>query len=341
LSNERGLTLVETLVVIAVIGLLAGLLLPAIQSSREAARRASCQNNLRQIGLALASHHTSHAKFPHGILPMGRAPSGKPFAAPSPLSVHAQLLPYLELSAIFNSFNLHGYDAFSAVMPPLVLGRRNATATNTSIAIFLCPSDARTLSPGNNYRACTGPNPLLHDAHPDGIGGGGAFPGLESVSSKDLRDGSAHTIGISERALGSHSSSRFRRSRDIWLSGLILIRLPTSSDDMAAVCRSATTPSVFIDSAGWTWALGGYDCTLYYHVATPNWTGADCSVSDTHSPASIMTGRVASARSGHSSIVNALMLDGTVRSIRNSIDQTVWRALATRSGAESISQDSY
>ena len=124
-------TLIELLVVIAIIGLLVGLLIPAVQMVREASRRASCGNNLKQIGLALATYESAHQAYPFGV--GGGAP-------PSYLprwSAQSQLLAFLDQNAVYNSLNFSGLpwahnDKF---------GTENETAVLTQIAGFLCPSD--------------------------------------------------------------------------------------------------------------------------------------------------------------------------------------------------------
>lgn len=113
-----GFTLVELLVVIAVMGLIVALVLPAVQASREAARRAVCANNLKQIGLALANHHSSLREYPAGMKPDGRTKRGTLFGPPSPISAHAQLLPYLDQAVPFNSLNLFNNVGFTRSLPP-------------------------------------------------------------------------------------------------------------------------------------------------------------------------------------------------------------------------------
>ncbi|MGD0653921.1 MAG: DUF1559 domain-containing protein [Thermoguttaceae bacterium] len=125
-AHASGFSLVELLVVIAIIGLLAGLLLPAIQSSRETARRLSCSNNLRQIGMGLQYYHNAHACFPPGCL-------DKHSRQNKQIAWSVFLLPYIEQDNVHQLFNYNArYDAAS-----------NQAATSCIISAYLCPSTKR------------------------------------------------------------------------------------------------------------------------------------------------------------------------------------------------------
>src|SRR5262249_4260078 len=148
--RRRGFTLIELLVVIAIIAVLIALLLPAVQSAREAARRAQCVNNLKQIGLALHNYHSATNAFPWGDGPWWIE-----------WSAHTLLLPYIEQAPIYNAINF--VDVQLLNMTPMPNDNpANTTAEYRVISGFLCPSDQdRLTSPDghNNYMANSGSAP--------------------------------------------------------------------------------------------------------------------------------------------------------------------------------------
>jgi prepilin-type N-terminal cleavage/methylation domain-containing protein len=150
-TNRRGFTLIELLVVIAIIAVLISLILPAVQSAREAARRISCAHNLKQIGLAVSHYETATGALP---MSMSLAGTGNVVAYDTGWSVQARILPHLEGNALFNSANLSVFKED----PP------NSTIIALSVAAFLCPSEMRPqvsqhdygLSGVTNYGFCQG-----------------------------------------------------------------------------------------------------------------------------------------------------------------------------------------
>ena len=137
---RRGFTLIETLVVIGIIGVLVGLTLPAIQSSREAASRLKCGNNLRQLGIALHAYASAWEAFPRSWLgyTVHVAPG---YALGNNFSAHAGFLPYLDQGNLFNSINFSSL-GYLNVDEMLSSPNPNGTAAQTRVEVFLCPSDA-------------------------------------------------------------------------------------------------------------------------------------------------------------------------------------------------------
>lgn len=191
--RRKAFTLVELLVVVAIIGILIALLLPAVQAARESARKSSCGNNVRQWGLALLNHHDAHKRFPAGR------------GAPTPriFSLFAPLLPFTEEQTLAKSIDWNSAPAdFSISASTSYSGASNLRAATTRIAILLCPSDSATNSDASfgptNYAANTG----------DGSNYGtltkanGVFFAGSSIRMRELIDGSSKTVAFSERTLG-------------------------------------------------------------------------------------------------------------------------------------------
>lgn len=163
--NRRGFTLIELLVVIAIIGVLVGLLLPAVQQAREAARRSSCSNNLKQQGLALHSHHDAKRAFPPGAtLPTASRIAGN-------WNWHADILPYLEEGALHGKITFGSSSNFRGDQLNATGGTNNLF--NVVINAYQCPSSLF---------------PALYDSSPIGI---------ESTLSVEAIRPSASTTSVS------------------------------------------------------------------------------------------------------------------------------------------------
>jgi prepilin-type N-terminal cleavage/methylation domain-containing protein/prepilin-type processing-associated H-X9-DG protein len=332
LVERRGFTLIELLVVIAIIGGLVALLLPAVQAAREAARRAQCMNNLKQVGLALHNYQSAVGCFPVGFL----VPD---FPAPpttSPLqyrwSAFAQSAAYLEQGSLANSFNFNlplaykpstGASLFWPFYPD------NTTAMAVHLAVLLCPSDGAPPpmadSGPTNYAFCSGTGINGGDA----TGADGSFILGPAIRIADITDGTSHTVMVSEQLLGILGPYSQTTS------------LPRPSPVARALARVAAAPLTDTGCAaapkGWlmnkgaAWWDGNYLNTLYNHHATPNSFEYDCVTY--HNPG------WKAARSLHPGGVNALLGDGSVRFVRDAITANVWSALATRAGGEIVADE--
>jgi prepilin-type processing-associated H-X9-DG protein len=301
--------LIELLVVIAIIAILIGLLLPAVQKVREAAARMECQNNLKQIGLAMHNYENVYRKLPPG--------RGTPF--PLVFSTHAYLLPYVEQA------NLQQLIDFKS--PPLDFGSgtNNAKANSTLVSFYLCPSDAGQVSgslyAATNYVACAGSGTI---AAGNLSSGDGVFYHASKTRFTDLSsDGTSNTIAFSETLLGNGRTSTGATPGDPRRE---VLELPAGSDTLDAPCSSGIN-GIWSGQRGAKWINGHYGDTLYNHYYTPNAAQWDCG-NGFHNKG------LTAARSMHSGGVNVLLCDGSVRFVSNSVSLITWRALSTRNGGE-------
>jgi type II secretory pathway pseudopilin PulG len=334
--------LIEALAVIAILAIVALLALSAIQAARETARRAECANHLRQLAIATAAHHSAHGAFPAGLLVNGRTSRGGRFSSISPLGTLAQLLPYLDLTHVFNNINIRYNLSSFREANPVATGPSNATVLATTVAALLCPSDGNSGRGGTSYAASTGALPWGTETSVTTRGGGGVFPMFATVSSAGIHDGSSQTIGIAERARGSGQNHSFNSRRDVWMSALDEVRMPRDADDMTKVCASLIPPpQEYWPRSGEIWLGAGYANSQYNHVALPNSEICDCDVASRRDANSTPMGGSFSARSGHPGGVHAMFMDGSAKFMKDGINLQIWRSLGTRAGGEAIPADSY
>ena len=158
---KEGFTLIELLVVISIIGVLIALLLPAVQAAREAARRAQCVNNLKQMGLALFNYENGIGAFPPGYIDYQNNPIYTPDLDMGPgWGWAAMLLPYIEQQPLYNSINF----SLGITVTSNPATAANSTAVVTSLAVFQCPSDGFNPQPCILYDS-TFTNPIATVAH--------------------------------------------------------------------------------------------------------------------------------------------------------------------------------
>jgi prepilin-type N-terminal cleavage/methylation domain-containing protein/prepilin-type processing-associated H-X9-DG protein len=343
MRSRRAFTLIELLVVIAIIGVLIALLLPAVQSAREAARRAQCTNNLKQIGIALHNYHAGLNTFPSGYL----YPNEGQFDPQIPRlhyrwSVLAQLTPYLENSPVYQALNMDWPIATGAtpswgVSTPFTFFPANITCKQMQVNLFLCPSDT-----GQRTDPSSGPSNYAFTAG-DGLNFGTTVPGdvinangtftTGSNSMAAITDGSSNTAGASEQLLGNPGPPFDQAATG-----------PASPDVRRVMVRSSTLPITDSSCAaagrgyrfdrGNGWWDGDYRSTIYNHYLLPNSRQPDCfGPFVPHNPA------WKGARSLHPGGVNALFNDGHVTFVKDTVNQATWRGISTRAGGEVISAD--
>ena len=297
--QRNAFTLVELLVVIAIVGILVALLLPAVQMAREAGRRASCNNNLKQIGLALQNYHASHNQFPVARNPW-----------PLVHSSLSRLLPYCEQA---NVQNLIDYtQPLSAAV--------NVNASQQVISIFVCSSDGMsgrvpgTIDAGSNYVANNGSGTVAYGLI---ASGDGVFT-QNRLGFNSLTDGSSNTAAFSESLLGSGTATGQNPRLEV-------LEIPGGGDTTPTACASAA--GTWSGKRGGKWIDGHYGNTLYNHFYAPNPVEWDCG-NGSHNKG------LSTARSNHPGGVNVLFCDGSVRYSANVVDLNVWRGASTRGGGE-------
>ena len=308
-TKRSAFTLIELLVVIAIIAILIGLLLPAVQKVRESAARMKCQNNLKQIGLALHNYEGVYKSFPALSNAQG-------------YSAHAVLLPYLEQDNIYKAFDITQSPSAAVNLP----------IRSNVIAGFLCPSDPVTQLPtglpGNNYRMNAGTS--IVNSYPNSNNtsmpppNGGFWTGTGHRVA-DMTDGTSNTAAFSEHLKGDYSDAIVSPNGDTFQPGTY----PSTADEALAQCNAININDLSFQgnsNAGDFWSSTGHTATRYYHAFPPG--NRSCMFP----PQRIST----TANSAHTSVVNVLLFDGSVRTVPYSVDLAAWRAMGTRNGSETL-----
>jgi len=299
---RAGFTLVELLVVIAIIATLVSLLMPAVQKAREAARRSSCINNMRQLGLASHNYMDAHRTLPPGYVPMPavcdvdvepfleplifsladkRRLELKEWAINAPFSWQALILPQMDQMTVQINFEDSKFDAW------------NWRMIQIPIESYLCPSASMpSQRPANlaysNYRGCTG---WWESSDPRGPLNNGLFYGGSHIDDRDVLDGMSSTLMIGETPFG------------FW-------------GDHYSCCARARDD------------MGGHNFDIYWTVPT---NPPPC-------PRPPEFQHYFGFGSSHGTVINFTLADGSTRSIDKHIDAELFRSLCTRNGREPLSE---
>ncbi len=343
--HRRGFTLVELLLVIAIIGILVALLLPAVQAARESARRTECTNHLKQIGIAIANYHSSFKVFPPGRLRCETiAHQGRCFSA------YAFLLPQLEQDPVQKLMNLN---ANPDTTDP-IYGDPNAAARAMRLAVLQCPSDSHSiLQPGcevHNYPLNTGTTFPVSPLNPWGVRVTGVFFENSRVGLADIRDGSSQTVCISENTLSIPGMGDDGGSPPHWTGqptqGFVLTTGNNNSTNGPPLLNypgDCQPGNIIQQTRGSKWLYGAPGHSMYNHIRAPNDPGIDCRGGVPHSnltPAqwNVLSHNIA-AHSHHPGGVNALYCDGHVRFVSEAVNLIIWQHLGSRALNDIVTGD--
>lgn len=332
--RNAAFTLVELLVVLAIIGILLGLLLPAVQAARAAARRMSCSNNMKQIGLAMHNFQLATNRYPPSWQPTAPSATG----SIDGWSAQALLLPFIEQETIARDVDFESSYKRATAMDS---EGSQIPLSALRIATYLCPSEIRDeqrLSGGKpehyplNYLVNQGIW-FTYDPATRHVGDGAFVPG-RGLRPGEFLDGLSNTMAAAE---GKAYNPYFRNA------GLLNPSIPQQVTD---ICQLG---GQFKQDSGHTeWVDGrvhqiGFTSTFPPNTEVPcmvggvtydvDWTNMQEGVSN-----SVRTYAAVTSRSHHAQGVQTLLMDGSVRMTPDSIDLSVWRAISTRGRNEVIQE---
>ncbi len=330
----QGFTLVELLVVIAIIGILVGLLLPAVQAAREAARRMSCGNNLKQIGLATLNYESATRRLPPSLC-FNLASGGGAW------SVHGRIMPYLEQNNFYDQIDLS------------VGWSQQPVVSRFRVPIYYCPSDPRgdelrdTSSTGSTSGIFLHPTNycfnagtwFIYDPRTNQGGDGITHPNA-NMKISNVTDGTSNTLLAAE----VHAWSAYTRN-----GGPPSTSVPRTVPDALVAIASGRPDRLLANGTGTghtEWANGHSHHSCFTTTFTPNtripyvYNGVtyNCDYNSQQEGNSLNrpSYAIVTARSYHSGVVNTVWADGSVRAVGNNIDTSVWRASGTRNGGEVV-----
>jgi prepilin-type N-terminal cleavage/methylation domain-containing protein/prepilin-type processing-associated H-X9-DG protein len=312
LRRARGLTLIELLVCISIIAILIALLLPAVQSAREASRRAQCQNNLKQIGLAINGHHESHNAFPPGFK---LNDATRDLLTPG-WGWGALILEHLEQTPLYNSENQVEH----------ISGPSQTTTTRVHLSSFLCPSSITNAAFDFGYNS-------------------GGFIGLEALAPAQYVASSGQvSVGYEDKKQDAnirHAGSGVffinsrTSTRDIADGTTSTIMVGERSSDVADATWVGVPWMYFSLCTKQTWSLKSCVSSMF---AVLGRTGPATDIYDGDPPSGNVLNSPSSGADGfgskHPGGSNFLFCDGSVRFIKQTITRSTLDALSTRSGGE-------
>jgi prepilin-type N-terminal cleavage/methylation domain-containing protein/prepilin-type processing-associated H-X9-DG protein len=314
--RRQGFTLIELLVVIAIIAVLIGLLVPAVQKVREAANRAECGNNLKQLGVAMHNYHDSYRKLPPQVARNANTCCYGTW--------QMAILPFVEQDNLWKAYQNFGGTAATG---PTYEQKANLLVTSQRLPTFTCPSDTPNAAKSGNYLGQTynitqhnylvnvgnidyaqGHDGVLPDQPPGLRFLGAPFARDAQFRLADITDGTSTTLLATEIRQGQGQDFR---GLTWWAegSGFTVYRTP-NSPGLDYISNGKGAPGCVPTSVN---PLNA-DCKAY---PSPNWN-------------------VFTARSRHPGGVNVVLCDGSVRFVTDTIAWATWQALGTSRGGEAV-----
>ncbi len=343
-QRRRAFTLIELLVVIAIIGVLIGLLLPAVQKVREAANRAKCENNLKQLCLAMHAYADSYGTFAQGNAggPYGPTP-GTDWPSWYIMSASYLILPYIEQGNTFQQF--------AALKSQTVNNTWKAGSGGPAtlrLQTFICPSSpvygTSNGNPGNNYLWCSGSSVDAGNQANQSHANGAIVADVGKKLAGDFPDGTSNTILASEYIPGIDVLDGFKSTA----TALTFANraFPTAAELAVGAAAPPNGSFGLMQSNGQDWAWYGHSNSLFNAAAPPNWQcqvnyngvvqGAGGVTNGGCGWACDSATAIVPARSMHTAGVNVGMCDGSVRFVTNTIALLTWQLLGNAKDGQTI-----
>jgi len=302
-----GITIIELVVALAIIGILAALLVPAVQSARESSRKTQCVSHLRQMGIAIDSYLAAHGMYP----------PGSAYGA----SMHVALLPIIDQPQLYQKYDF--------------VKRDGSALQGVVVPLYVCPSDPAPQAVGRFRIAATsyagnsgtgvlrrGYDGMFRHLEPAGM----AWPN-GPVRPADVRDGLSATAAVAEIL---HADGGMERARVNWQTPREYQR-PEEFGAFKQECLGVPAEPVVFGwqgdafARGVPWTLGDVGFTMYNHALPPD--------SPSCTNGGLVQEGIYSASSLHPAAVNVLFADGAVRSVAAAVDVNVWEEMGSRDGA--------